>query len=1279
MQLNDLRVNLTLDNSGFRLSVAESGRILRQFEQSLGSTADQARRTEGVLSSFGESAHRSIQSLGLARFALMDLHDVFLSLPKAIMGSAGEIERLQKLMEGLSKETDATKRKLEAASNVQFVFGMAKNSPFEVKALTDTFVKLKTGGIDPTTGAMQALVDGVAKFGGSSESLKRASIAIQQMGGKGVISMEELRQQLGEAVPTAMAAMAVGMKMSMSELTNAVSKGTVSSTSAIKKMLAVMSVDNAGAAAGMMDTWTGMLERLKTQWELWKINAAGEGMFEGAKSGLADLIKQMGSPEAASFGRKVGESIGEAITSIIDLTKWMVSVGDEIKIAGELLLFYFAHGKLMPAVNAIKSYYDTMKEGSAKVRADLAMEAQGRRDQMVANAELLESTIARNNAEIESNQARVESARAARAEELADAIASNRAILGVYAARSTANQAAMTAALPSNSPAVSAVSRGVATAEQDLEAQVLLRHAEAAQVDQAEITRRTASLQAENIAMAEERTMLTTTTAAMTAESEARALSNAHLSTSATVFRQEAAAVTEANAAMALSRAAGATVVSAVSSMVFSMGGLLTAIMAVAWAWNTWSENAEKAAKNAEVAFNAKKRLEEGKYNEDTVKASQANIEKVKNDIKTEEFRKMSQEENGFDTSGTDDKIARLKSDLKIYQDNLVVEQKRVAQKVGEEAGHAMVSEYVDSVNRELAKSATNVNAISGKYTDLRAKQGGKLTDEQTKSEQQELFDARTSALSKSISMYDIETAKLQKAMDAQKLVLNGSKSTAEQIKAAQQEVIRLDAAINGIAKEKANAGNSLASMQAPNEFTAGKPKKPKKEQIDSVQRELASSKLALDKLETTLDGMGNQVIDIQAVRAGVDSHIDALIASDAEKNVAQKHTDQERDELAKALENKELLELLKKTYGDLAKRRQEVTDQFVLANQKMLTGNFDLQPKTKSELEVDTLKSTLEAMKKDTSVSGETIEAYKKALADAQAVLNGERTTKAIDAFGGNKKSIESLQAGNIVNDRARMQAQQALETEALRKKYESQMSGLKENDQMRLRLQAQFNQEDLLLAEKHANEMKTPLEKLADSWADVTSNMQKSTADWANKTIDAFMNLATTGKFEFGDLVKSILADILKIQMQAQMGAAVKSMATSVGNFASGLISGSKFADGGIMSSLGSLPLKKYSMGGVASTPQLALFGEGRMNEAYVPLPDGRSIPVTLKGGAGAAQTSAPPSVTVNVVNQSGTPVNADAGQMRFDGKGFILDVVMTAATTPGAFRSGMKQALK
>jgi hypothetical protein len=73
------------------------------------------------------------------------------------------------------------------------------------------------------------------------------------------------------------------------------------------------------------------------------------------------------------------------------------------------------------------------------------------------------------------------------------------------------------------------------------------------------------------------------------------------------------------------------------------------------------------------------------------------------------------------------------------------------------------------------------------------------------------------------------------------------------------------------------------------------------------------------------------------------------------------------------------------------------------------------------------------------------------------------------------------------------------------------------------------------------------------------------------------------------------------------------------------------SNFANGGVMTDHGPLKLQKYARGGIASSPQLAMYGEGSMPEAYVPLPDGRSIPVSLRlpyqgKGGDAAPLEAP-----------------------------------------------------
>ncbi|WP_426994039.1 hypothetical protein [Methylomonas sp. CM2] len=91
--------------------------------------------------------------------------------------------------------------------------------------------------------------------------------------------------------------------------------------------------------------------------------------------------------------------------------------------------------------------------------------------------------------------------------------------------------------------------------------------------------------------------------------------------------------------------------------------------------------------------------------------------------------------------------------------------------------------------------------------------------------------------------------------------------------------------------------------------------------------------------------------------------------------------------------------------------------------------------------------------------------------------------------------------------------------------------------------------------------------------------------------------------------------------------------------------------FADGGVMTGSGPVPLRKYVGGGVARSPQLAMFGEGDMDEAFVPLPDGRSIPVTMSGSGGSPLT-----VIVNNNTDAGVQVSE-----RQTGNGRELEILV------------------
>ncbi len=107
--------------------------------------------------------------------------------------------------------------------------------------------------------------------------------------------------------------------------------------------------------------------------------------------------------------------------------------------------------------------------------------------------------------------------------------------------------------------------------------------------------------------------------------------------------------------------------------------------------------------------------------------------------------------------------------------------------------------------------------------------------------------------------------------------------------------------------------------------------------------------------------------------------------------------------------------------------------------------------------------------------------------------------------------------------------------------------------------------------------------------------------------------------------------------------------------------------FAGGGVMGAHGPMPLHSYAGGGIARSPQLAMFGEGGRNEAFVPLPDGRSIPVTMKNGGAsrmAIDVTVTPSSEFNVRidhrirGAAPAIVNASVQQTRKSLPGMISD---------------------
>ena len=181
--------------------------------------------------------------------------------------------------------------------------------------------------------------------------------------------------------------------------------------------------------------------------------------------------------------------------------------------------------------------------------------------------------------------------------------------------------------------------------------------------------------------------------------------------------------------------------------------------------------------------------------------------------------------------------------------------------------------------------------------------------------------------------------------------------------------------------------------------------------------------------------------------------------------------------------------------------------------------------------------------------------------------------------------------------------------------------------------------------MASINNNEKKLELlEKQTEASRYAASALGEIQMSFAKGIEDMFVAIATgskSAKEAFKDLALFMLKKMAEMAAQQLAMKAIMAMGLPIPMAKGGII---PMASGGV--------IRKYGSGGIATEPTY-LVGEGKHNEAVVPLPDGRSIPVDMKGGAGDNN------VQINV-NVDGSSTNS------FDGeRGKALGKMIEAST--------------
>jgi hypothetical protein len=300
-----------------------------------------------------------------------------------------------------------------------------------------------------------------------------------------------------------------------------------------------------------------------------------------------------------------------------------------------------------------------------------------------------------------------------------------------------------------------------------------------------------------------------------------------------------------------------------------------------------------------------------------------------------------------------------------------------------------------------------------------------------------------------------------------------------------------------------------------------------------------------------------------------------------------------------------------------------------------------------------DSIKTIVDNLQFEISLTGQSADVQNQ-LREIRTATSKATADEAIAIEALIKTKYDLVEADQILAEGEKLAAKQRTDAADEYNRLTQLFSG--ENQAMYSQFDDAFKARGLGLIDDQ--QLSKSLENISQGFDVITGKAQESTDQMSEFTVQAARNMQTAfadflfdpftqgadGMLEsFGNVLRRMAAEAASAQIMDGLFGAVGDKGQR--DFSGGLISAGfsalgglfGFADGGIMTSDGAVPLRKYANGGVASSPQLAMFGEGSTPEAYVPLPDGRRIPVAMQNGAGQQ--------VVNNVNVYVSTPNADS----------------------------------
>lgn len=233
---------------------------MAKFKASIGDVS-------GALKSMGAA-------FGAAKLAIGGAAAGLLTFQKAAIESQMELEKLQTSYqtifgEGGGAQLDFVKNELNSVGQ-QFRSGAEAAKTFFAAGMNSSLAP-------QVNDIFRAFTDAGAAMQLSGDEMSRVFLALGQMMSKGKVQAEDLRGQLGEALPGAFQIAADAMGMTTAQLDKFMADGNLTAEDLLPKMAAAMREKFSEAAKEAADTTQGKLNQMLNAWEEYKARLAASG------------------------------------------------------------------------------------------------------------------------------------------------------------------------------------------------------------------------------------------------------------------------------------------------------------------------------------------------------------------------------------------------------------------------------------------------------------------------------------------------------------------------------------------------------------------------------------------------------------------------------------------------------------------------------------------------------------------------------------------------------------------------------------------------------------------------------------------------------------------------------------------------------------------------------------------------------------------------------------------------------------------------------------------